>query len=116
MREYAARLGWAVVAEYVDYARAADFTGRKRWRELLADTRHRRIDLVAVWKLDRAWRSTIECLNTLKEWEARGVGFVCVSQPELDTTTPIGRLLMIVPVNCFGSCLGSRRSIWRSSS
>jgi DNA invertase Pin-like site-specific DNA recombinase len=67
MREYAARLGWAVVAEYVDYARAADFTGRKRWRELLADTRHRRIDLVAVWKLDRAWRSTIECLNTLKE-------------------------------------------------
>jgi DNA invertase Pin-like site-specific DNA recombinase len=96
MREYAARLGWAVVAEYVDYARAADFTGRKRWRELLADTRHRRIDLVAVWKLDRAWRSTIECLNTLREWEARGVGFVCVSQPELDTTTPIGRLLMTV--------------------
>jgi DNA invertase Pin-like site-specific DNA recombinase len=96
MREYAARRGWAVVDEYVDYAQAADFTRRKRWRELLADTRHRRIDLVAVWKLDRAWRSTIECLNTLKEWEARSVGFVCVSQPELDTTTPIGRLLMTV--------------------
>jgi DNA invertase Pin-like site-specific DNA recombinase len=60
MREYAACRGWAVVDEYVDYARAADFTRRKRWRELLADTRHRRIDLVAVWKLDRAWRSTIE--------------------------------------------------------
>jgi DNA invertase Pin-like site-specific DNA recombinase len=49
MREYAARRGWAVVGEYVDYARAADFSRRKRWRELLADTQHRRIDLVAVW-------------------------------------------------------------------
>jgi DNA invertase Pin-like site-specific DNA recombinase len=96
MREYAARRGWEIVGEYVDQARAADFTRRKRWRQLLADARHRRIDLVAVWKLDRAWRSTIECLNTLKDWEARGVGFVCISQPELDTTTPIGRLLMTV--------------------
>ncbi|MDQ6900912.1 MAG: recombinase family protein [Candidatus Dormibacteraeota bacterium] len=47
-------------------------------------------------ELDRAWRSTIECLNTPKEWRAPGVAFVCVSQPELDTTTPIGRLLMTV--------------------
>jgi hypothetical protein len=37
----------------VDYARAADFTRRKRWRELLADTRHRRIDLVAVAEFER---------------------------------------------------------------
>jgi DNA invertase Pin-like site-specific DNA recombinase len=96
MREYAARRQWEVVGEYVDYARAADFTRRLRWRQLLMDTRHRRVDLVAVWKLDRAWRSTIDCLNTLKDWEARGVGFVCVSQPELDTTTPIGRLLITV--------------------
>lgn len=96
MREYAARRGWQVVGEYVDQARAADFTRRQRWRQLLEDARHRRMDLVAVWKLDRAWRSTIDCLNTLKDWEARGVGFVCVSQPELDTTTPIGRLLMTV--------------------
>jgi DNA invertase Pin-like site-specific DNA recombinase len=96
MREYAARRGWKVVGEYVDYAGAADFVRRKRWKQLLADARHRRIELVAVWKLDRAWRSTIECLNTLNEWEARGVGFACVSQPELDTTTPIGRLLMTV--------------------
>ena len=27
---------------------------RKRWRQLLADTRHRQVDLAAVWKLDRA--------------------------------------------------------------
>ncbi|MBJ7596878.1 recombinase family protein [Candidatus Nephthysia bennettiae] len=96
MREYLARRGWDVGGEYVDYARAADFTRRQRWKQLLADARHRRVDLVAVWKLDRAWRSTIDCLNALKDWEARGIGFICVSQPELDTTTPIGRLLMTV--------------------
>jgi DNA invertase Pin-like site-specific DNA recombinase len=94
MREYSRGRGWDVVGEYVDYARAADFTRRKCWEQPLADARHGRADLVAVWRLDRAWRSSIDCLNTLKDWEARGVGFICVSQPELDTTTPIGRLLM----------------------
>ncbi len=96
MREHASARGWQVVAEHVDQASASDFTRRTSWRSLLEDARRRRIDLVAVWKLDRAFRSTIECLRTIEDWEARGVAFVCVSQPEIDTTTPIGRLLTTV--------------------
>jgi DNA invertase Pin-like site-specific DNA recombinase len=96
MREFAAARGWTVAGEYVDLASASDFVRRTEWKRLLDDVRRRRVELVAVWKLDRAFRSAIECLNTLADWQARGVHFVCVSQPEIDTTTPIGRLLLTV--------------------
>ena len=96
MRAFAVARGWTLAGEYVDQASASDFVRRREWKRLLDDVRRRRVDLVAVWKLDRAFRSTIECLNTLEDWRARGVHFVCVSQPEIDTTTPIGRLLLTV--------------------
>jgi DNA invertase Pin-like site-specific DNA recombinase len=91
IRAYAAARGWEAV-EYVDQASASDFSRRTDWKRLQADARRRRVDLIAVWKLDRGFRSTVECLRTLEDWQSRGVGFLCVSQPELDTTTPIGRL------------------------
>ncbi len=96
LREFAAARGWSVVDEYVDHSSASDFVRRTEWRRLQEDARRRHVDLVAVWKLDRAFRSAIECLNTLADWQARGLHFVCVSQPEIDTTTPIGRLLLTV--------------------
>lgn len=96
MREFAAARGWIVIDEYVDLASASDFVRRTAWKRLQEDARRRRVDLIAVWKLDRAFRSAIECLNTLEDWRARGLHFVCVSQPEIDTTTPIGRLLLTV--------------------
>jgi hypothetical protein len=65
MREFANARGWTVRGEYVDHAGASDFVGRTQWARLLEDVRRRRVDLVAVWKLDRAFRSAIECLSTL---------------------------------------------------
>ncbi len=93
MREYGAARGWRAT-EFVDRASASDFARRTAWKRLLEEGRRRRLDVVAVWKLDRGFRSTIECLRTLEDWQHRGVAFVCVSQPEIDTTTPIGRLLL----------------------
>jgi DNA invertase Pin-like site-specific DNA recombinase len=93
MREYGAARGWRAT-EFVDRAGASDFARRTAGKRLLEEARRRRLDVVAVWKLDRGFRSTIECLRTLEDWQHRGVAFVCVSQPEIDTTTPIGRLLL----------------------
>ena len=94
LREYAARAGWTVVGEYADQASAGDYAHRKAWKRLQADIRAREIDLVAVVKLDRAFRSTLDCLNTLREWDtsrpyaaSRFVGFVATTQP-IDTTSP----------------------------
>jgi DNA invertase Pin-like site-specific DNA recombinase len=94
LREHAAARGWEVT-EYVDHASAADMAGRTAWARLVEDARRRRLDLVLVWKLDRAFRSTLHCLRTLEGWEHQGVGFACLTQP-IDTTSPAGRLLLTV--------------------
>ena len=95
MREYGAARGWRAI-EFVDRASSSDFVRRTGWKRLLEEARRRRLDVVAVWKLDRGFRSTIEGLRSLEDWQHRGVALVCVSQPEIDTTTPIGRLLLAV--------------------
>lgn len=92
MREYANARGWQIV-EYVDYASAADMSGRKAWARLMADVRARRVDHILVWKLDRAFRSSLHTLRTLEDLEHHGVGFQCLTQP-VDTTGPTGRLLL----------------------
>lgn len=94
LREHAAARGWEVT-EYVDQASAADMAGRTAWARLVEDARRRRVDLVLVWKLDRAFRSTLHCLRTVEGWEHQGVGFACLTQP-IDTTSPTGRLLLTI--------------------
>jgi DNA invertase Pin-like site-specific DNA recombinase len=94
MREYVAVRGWDA-SEYVDIAPAADMAGRSAWRRLVAAARERRVDLVLVWKLDRAFRSTLHCLRTLETWQRQGIGFACLTQ-DVDTTSPEGQLLLTI--------------------
>ena len=95
LREYAAARGWEAL-EYVDHAPAGDLAHRTAWRQLRADAARRRFDILMVWKLDRAFRSTLDALATLRELEHRGVGFASLTQPELDTTSPTGRLVFTI--------------------
>ncbi|MHB1940781.1 MAG: recombinase family protein [Candidatus Dormibacteria bacterium] len=94
LREYVVSRGW-VASEYVDEVSAADLVRRTAWHRLLEDARRRRVDRVMVWKLDRAFRSTLHALRTLEEFDGWGVGFACLTQ-ELDTTSPTGRLVFTV--------------------
>ena len=94
MREYAVVRGWET-REYVDLASAADMGGRRAWARLMEDVRQRRIDLVMVWKLDRAFRSSLHCLRTLEAWEHWGVGFQTLTQ-DIDTTSSTGRLVLTI--------------------
>jgi DNA invertase Pin-like site-specific DNA recombinase len=95
LRGYVAARGWEAV-EYVDHAPAGDLAHRTAWRQLLKDAARRRFDLLLVWKLDRAFRSTLDALSTLRELEHRAVGFSSLTQPELDTTSPTGRLVFTI--------------------
>lgn len=95
MREYVRARGWEPV-EYVDTAAAGDLAHRSAWTRLLADVARRRVDLVLVWKLDRAFRSTLHALATLRDFEHAGVGFSALTQPELDTTSAAGRLVFTI--------------------
>ena len=95
LREYVRARGWESV-EYVDVAAAGDLAHRHSWAQLLADVSRRRVDHVMVWKLDRAFRSTLHALATLRDFEHAAVGFSALTQPELDTTSPAGRLVFTI--------------------
>ena len=98
LREFVAAQGWTVAGEYVDHASAADLRGRKAWRRLLDDAAKRRVDLVLVWRLDRAFRSVHEAANTLERLRGWRVGLRSYSEPWLDTTSPFGEALYYITV------------------
>lgn len=94
MIEFAKGKGWNADI-YEDRASARDWQGRTAWRQLLEEARQGRIDVIVVWKLDRAFRSALDALRALEQLNHEGVGFVCVTQP-IDTASPTGRLLFTV--------------------
>jgi len=93
LRQYAANHGWDIVAEYVDKASARDALRRTEWRKLLAHVRRGGIDVVLVTKIDRAFRSSLDCHNTLEYLRAHRTDFVASTQP-IDTTTSMGHLML----------------------
>lgn len=102
LRAYAAGRDWQVVGEYVDLAPAMGARGERgrllglpEWRRLWADCRARKVDVVVVWKLDRAFRSSRHALNGLAALRERGIDFVCTTQP-IDTSTPQGRFVYAI--------------------
>ena len=52
-------------------------------------------DVLVVWKLDRAFRSLKHALDTLEEFEARGIEF-CELAHKIDTSTAMGRAFVHV--------------------
>lgn len=96
VREFSQKAGWEIVKEYVDHARAKDYKHRTAWAQLLKDARQYDFRCVAVFKLDRAFRSVRECCNQIQEWDERGIKFVCSSQNIIDTTTSMGTFAMHV--------------------
>jgi DNA invertase Pin-like site-specific DNA recombinase len=53
-------------------------------------------DIFVVTRLDRFARSTQDLHNLLAILEAKGVGFRCLSQVGVDTTTPTGKLTLSI--------------------
>lgn len=49
-------------------------------------------NVFVVWKMDRAFRSLKNALNTLEEFENRGIEFRCLTE-DIDTTTAMGKCM-----------------------
>jgi DNA invertase Pin-like site-specific DNA recombinase len=86
----------AEVIEYLDKASGARFT-REGLDTLMAEVRKGRIDVVAVYKLDRLGRSLQHLAQLIGELETHGTALVASSQG-IDTSdsNPAGRLQMHV--------------------
>ena len=53
-------------------------------------------DVIVVTRLDRFARSTQDLHNLLAALDAKGVGFRCLAQAGVDTTTPTGKLTLSI--------------------
>ncbi|MGB3921734.1 MAG: recombinase family protein [Minisyncoccia bacterium] len=86
--------GWVALPErYDDGGFSGATTDRPAFRRLLADIAAKRIDCVAVYRIDRLSRSFADYVGILKLFEKYGVTFVSVTE-QFNTTTPTGRLVL----------------------
>lgn len=93
LREYARGRGWKIAAEFEDRASAADDKYRTGWAQLRRAAERHAFDVVLVWKLDRAFRSTLMAEVQLRQLRSLGIDFVCSTQP-IDTTNSMGRFVL----------------------
>jgi len=95
LREYAARRGWIISAEYMDTGWSGAKASRPELDRLMKDTELRRFDAVLVWKLDRFGRSVKNYLDGIEYLRAHGAQFLAVSQSiDTDESNPTARLLL----------------------
>ena len=95
LREYAAKRGWQVVGEFVDVGVSGSKDSRPQLDAMLRLAKTRKLDVIAVWKLDRFGRSLRHLVDTLAELEAVGCAFVSL-RDNLDLSTPAGRMMFHV--------------------
>lgn len=86
--------GWVTVDErYHDRGESGATLDRPAFRRLLADVEAGRIDVVAVYKIDRLSRSLLDFTQLMRRFEERGVEFVSVTQ-QFSTSTSVGRMTL----------------------
>jgi DNA invertase Pin-like site-specific DNA recombinase len=92
LREVADRMGWQVVAKFVDrgISGAKGRKDRPRLDALLKGVARKEFDLVADWSVDRLGRSLIDLVGLLQELHATGTDLY-LHQQGLNTATPAGR-------------------------
>lgn len=76
--------------------RRSAFKDRPAHRRLMTDAAMRRFDIVVVWSMDRFARSLVELLACVDQLDARGVRFLSLREPAVDTTSAAGKLILSV--------------------
>jgi DNA invertase Pin-like site-specific DNA recombinase len=85
LREYCARQGWKVFAEYVDHETGGT-SKRPHFQRLFVDVRTQKFDLVLFWSLDRLSREGVSAtLNHLERLTAAGVNWRSYTEEYLDS-------------------------------
>ncbi|MBI3818424.1 MAG: recombinase family protein [Planctomycetes bacterium] len=86
--------GWVALPDvYSDSNASGGNVDRPAFQRMLADIRAKKIDVVAVYKIDRLSRSLLDFTQTLNLFEEFGVSFVSTTQ-QFNTGTSVGRLIL----------------------
>lgn len=95
--EYATANGMKCVGIYADEGKTAakQIRKRKAIHEMLADIRDGKIDLVIFTRFDRFTRNPEEYFKMMETFNAAGVQWKAINQPELDLNTDMGQTLIL---------------------
>ena len=94
LRQVAQRMGWEVVAEYVDHgiSGAKGRDKRPQFDALCRGAIRREFDIVMAWSVDRLSRSLQHLVTFLGEVHAKDIDLY-LHQQRIDTTTPAGKAM-----------------------
>jgi DNA invertase Pin-like site-specific DNA recombinase len=85
LREFAAKDGWEIAGEYVDYESGSK-GDREQFQRMFVDASRRKFDLVLFWALDRLSREgVLKTLQHLNVLESYGVGFRSFTEGYFDS-------------------------------
>ncbi len=98
LREYVQTQVGNIVTEYVDQASATDLLHRTAWHRLMDDARLHKIDVIIVWRMDRAFRSVLHAAQTLEHLKHWGIGLKSHQEAWLDTTSHLGEMMYYITI------------------
>jgi DNA invertase Pin-like site-specific DNA recombinase len=88
LREFAAKQGWKITREYVDYASGSK-SERVEFQAMFKDASQRKFDLLLFWALDRLSREgVLETLQHLNRLTAYGVAWRSFTEQFFDSCGP----------------------------
>jgi putative DNA-invertase from lambdoid prophage Rac len=70
---------------------------RPVWDEVLKEAKASKFNVIVVFRLDRAWRSSRQFIMDFDSLSSRGINVISVMEG-LDPTTPIGKAMMTILV------------------
>ena len=91
LEQYVQNRGWTLIKSIEDKSTGTNMN-RTGFKELMQLCRERKADIVLVWKMDRAFRSLRDSVNTLQEFNDLGIEFISLKD-NIDMTTAAGRLM-----------------------
>ena len=89
---YVKSRNWSLYKSFSDKGFSGASEKRPGLDALMDDCRHRRIDVVVVWKFDRFARSLKQLVNALELFRHLGISFVSCTEA-IDTSLPHGEML-----------------------
>jgi DNA invertase Pin-like site-specific DNA recombinase len=92
--EFAKRRGWRPQV-FRDHGQSGAKENRPALDKMMTAVRHRKLDVVVVWALDRLARSLKQLLALTEEFQRVGVDFIAFKQ-NIDTGSAAGRLTYAV--------------------
>lgn len=87
--------GWQIVGEYVDHG-ISGAKGRDRrpaFDQLVKDSGHGKLDIIAAWSIDRIGRSLAHLVEFMEELKQQGVGLY-LHQQNVDSSTASGKAML----------------------